>query len=204
MPSLTHAATRLAGVAVVGLAMALVAYNFHAPKAIGRPAPRDAGADGATDEAARRPYADGASTAAGDLDRPIQDRGSERWDAGAGTVMPDGMPVPPLPASVPKQVRFGVVLLSYSTAEASTAGGRVGTRTKAEAKVLAEKLHATALVDFHTAVQQGDAGSADDVGRVKLGLLEPAPEYVLFTLPVGGIGGPVDTPRGYWIVKRIE
>jgi hypothetical protein len=39
---------------------------------------------------------------------------------------------------------------------------------------------------------------------VRLGILEPAPEYVLFTLGVGAVGGPVDTPRGYWIVKRLE
>ena len=46
--------------------------------------------------------------------------------------------------------------------------------------------------------------ASDDVGRVKLGVLEPAPEYVLFTLGIDGVGGPVDTPRGYWIVKRLE
>jgi parvulin-like peptidyl-prolyl isomerase len=66
------------------------------------------------------------------------------------------------------------------------------------------KLAETAKQDFHAAVQQGDAGSSDDIGRVKLGILEPAPEYVLFTLPIDGVGGPVDTPRGYWIVKRLE
>jgi parvulin-like peptidyl-prolyl isomerase len=70
--------------------------------------------------------------------------------------------------------------------------------------LLAEKLVVTAAQDFHAAVQQGDPGSADDVGTVKLGILEPAAEYVLFSLSPSGIGGPVDTPRGYWIVKRLE
>jgi len=35
------------------------------------------------------------------------------------------------------------------------------------------------------------------------GVLEPAPEYVLFTTVPGDVGGPVDTPTGYWIVKNI-
>jgi parvulin-like peptidyl-prolyl isomerase len=39
---------------------------------------------------------------------------------------------------------------------------------------------------------------------VKIGILEPLAEYVLFSLPVDGVGGPVETPRGYWIVKRLE
>ena len=47
-------------------------------------------------------------------------------------------------------------------------------------------------------------GSSDDLGRVKQGILEPAPEYVLFTMPVNAVGGPVETPRGFWIVKRLE
>jgi hypothetical protein len=127
-----------------------------------------------------------------------------RADAGAGTMMPDGTSVPPLPVSTPRQVRFGVVLVSYAGAQPSAGGGRTAARSKGDAKTLADKLRMTAEQDFHAAVQQGDAGSADDVGRVKLGILEPAPEYVLFTLPVGGVGPPVDTPRGYLVVKRLE
>jgi parvulin-like peptidyl-prolyl isomerase len=106
---------------------------------------------------------------------------------------------------VPRQVRFGVVLVSYAGAQPSAAGSsRQPTRSKADAQALADKLMVTATTDFHAAVQQGDGGSSDDVGRVKLGVLEPAPEYVLFTLPVDGVGGPVDTPRGFWIVKRLD
>ena len=63
---------------------------------------------------------------------------------------------------------------------------------------------ATADTDFHAAVQQGDTGSADDVGRVLQGILEPPLEYQLFTLPPGQIAGPWDTPRGFWIVRRID
>jgi hypothetical protein len=96
------------------------------------------------------------------------------------------------------------VLVSYTGAQPEASGGRPPTRSHADAKVLAEKLAAAAAQDFHAVVQQGDTGSADDVGSVKIGILEPAAEYVLFTLPVYGIGGPVDTPRGYWVVKRLE
>jgi hypothetical protein len=96
------------------------------------------------------------------------------------------------------------VLVSYEGAQPSPTSSRVSTRSKADARALAQKLLATAQQDFHGAVQQGDAGSSDDVGRVKLGILEAAPEYVLFTLPIDGVGGPIDTPRGFWIVKRLE
>ncbi len=109
-----------------------------------------------------------------------------------------------MPQDVPRQVRFGVVLVSYAGAQPSALSGRAATRSKQEAKTLADRIAETARQDFHAAVQQGDSGSSDDVGRVKLGILEPAPEYVLFTLPLDGGAGAVDTPRGYWVVKRLE
>jgi hypothetical protein len=90
------------------------------------------------------------------------------------------------------------------SAAPGTGETRPSPRSRADARALAEKLVAGAQQDFHAAVQQGDPGSADDVGHVKLGILEPAPEFVLFTLPVDGVGGPVETPRGFWIVKRLE
>jgi hypothetical protein len=201
----------LVGLAAVVVAVWLVAHNFRPPKAIGRdPGAQDGGDDGGRMLLAR---ADGgfAELEAGSLLVGDLSVSEARVDGGAGTTMPDGTPVPPLPLSAPRQVRFGVVLVSYAGAQPSVTsplsegrGLRPATRSKAEARVLANRLAATAEQDFHAAVQQGDAGSADDVGRVKLGILEPAPEYVLFTLKVSGVGGPVDTPRGYWIVKRLE
>jgi hypothetical protein len=204
-------ATTLVGFAVVVLAVWLVARDYRAPKAIGHAAEpslaeRDAGDAGglmfALGDAAASAMDDGGSgLLVSDLLPPETDH---RVDGGIGTTLPDGSQVPPLPNGIPRQVRFGVVLISYVKAQPSVAGGRPSTRSREEAKVLAEKLLTTAQEDFHAAVQQGDSGSSDDLGRVKLGILEPAPEYVLFTLPVAGIGGPVDTPRGYWIVKRLE
>lgn len=123
------------------------------------------------------------------------------WDGGnVGQRMPDGTPVPPLPEGAPKSVRVGVVMITYAGAQ----GAPGNARSKADAFDLATKLAADAKSDFHGAVRRGDDGSADDVGRIPRGVLELAVEYSIFTLPVGQIGGPIDTPRGFWIVKRIE
>lgn len=192
----------LVGVAVVVLAVWLVARNFEPPKAIGKdphpaPAASDAGMALALPDAG--PGDGGAPLLLADLVQPELHR-----EGGVGGTLPDGTPVPPLPLDVPRHVRFGVVLVTYEGAQMSATGQRPVARPKADAKALATKLLAGAQQDFHAAVQQGDPGSADDVGRVKLGILEPAPEYVLFTLPIDAVGGPIDTPRGYWIVKRLE
>lgn len=206
--------TTLVGLAVVVLAVWLVARNFQPPKAIGHdPTPHasasaDGGALAASGDAGVGATAGGGGDDGGPLLLSDLLGGEPRMDGGAGGTMPDGTPVPPLPLGVPRSVRFGVVLVSYAGAQPSAAGGgRQPTRSKAEARALAEKLLATAQTDFHAAVQQGDPGSSDDVGHVKLGVLEPAPEYVLFTLKGDGgpdVAGPVDTPRGYWIVKRLD
>ncbi len=121
-------------------------------------------------------------------------------DGGVGFVMPDGTPAPPLQPGSPRAVRFGVVLVAYTGAEDAPRG----VRTKHDALELAQKLAAQAKTDFHAAVRRGDEGSADDVGSMRRGVLEPAPEYVLFSLPAGSVSDPIDTPRGYWIIKRNE
>jgi hypothetical protein len=203
-------ATTLVGLAAVVLAIGLAARGFHPPQAIGHDpsSSGDAGAGG--ERAPSRALEDAAPPAAlADDAGPLLlsdllPSESERRSVGPGAKLADGTPVPSLPASVPRQVRFGVVLVSYTRAQPSVTGGRPSGRSRDEAKALADRLLTTAVQDFHAAVQQGDPGSADDLGRVKLGILEPAPEYVLFTLPLAGVGGPVDTPRGYWIVKRLE
>ncbi|MGA2450389.1 MAG: hypothetical protein ABTD50_17080 [Polyangiaceae bacterium] len=204
--------TILLGLLVVALAVGVVARGFRLPKAIGRdPNARDAATDAQDSDRSKTE-----SALAGGLGGAFEDGGEGlspeladpgiRVDSGDAAVaaLVDGMPVPPLPMSAPRTVRFGVALISYAGAQPSAGGGRPSKRSQAEARLLAEKLVQTARDDFHAAVQQGDPGSADDVGRVKLGILEPAPEYILFTLPVGNVGGPLLTPRGYWIVKRLE
>jgi hypothetical protein len=198
--------TTLVGVAAVALAVWLVARNFHAPKAIGKdPSPHSPASE---DAGGGLVLAGDGGVLAGDAGAPLllSDllQGEPRVDAGRGATLFDGSAVPPLPMNAPRQVHFGVVLVSYEGAQPGPGTTRPSPRSKPDARALALKLAATAQQDFHLAVQQGDAGSADDIGRVKLGILEPAPEYVLFTLPIDGVGGPVETPRGYWIVKRLE
>jgi len=187
---------------VVAFAVWLVARNFEPPPAIGHdPSPRapDAGAAAAASLAVDAGEDTGTLFLGDLLAVP-----APRMDGGAGATLLDGVPVPALPLNVPREVRFGVVLVSYAGAQVNTTAGPPPVRPRAEARALAEKLAVTAQTDFHAAVQQGDAGSTDDLGHVKLGILEPAPEYVLFTLPIEGVGGPVETPRGFWIVKRLE
>ncbi len=119
---------------------------------------------------------------------------------GPGYRMLDGTAVPSLNEHAPREVTFGVVMLAYAGAEAAPKNAR----SKPEALELARKLAADAKTDFKGAVQRGDNGSSDNLGTMQRGVLEPAPEYVLFSLPVGGVSDVVDTPRGFWIVRRID
>lgn len=194
------------GVAVVALALWIVARNFHTPVAVGRDPAARLSDGGPEDGGLLYAYAEAGPQGDDSGLTPLGDffATEGRGDAGLGATMPDGTPVPPLPMTVPRQVRFGVVLVSYAGAQPSAGGARPAARSRQDARTLADRLAVSAQQDFRGAVQQGDTGSADDIGQVKLGILEPAPEYLLFTLRVGEIAGPVDTPRGYWIVKRLE
>jgi hypothetical protein len=123
-------------------------------------------------------------------------------DAGQRAAIPsaDAEPAAFLPSSSPKMVRFGVILIQYRGAQAAPASSR----SKDDALILARSVAEAARVDFKAQVARGDSGSMEDAGRIPRGVLEPAVEYALFTLTAGGVSEPVDTPRGYWIVKRIE
>jgi parvulin-like peptidyl-prolyl isomerase len=122
----------------------------------------------------------------------------------AGLSMPDGAEVPEL-GEVPPSVRFGAVLVQYAGAEDAKAKGPDGElRSKDEASKLADELAKLAREDFAEAVKKGDGGSTADAGVMFRGILEPAPEYVLFSLDKGAVSDPIDTPRGFWIVKRLE
>lgn len=133
-----------------------------------------------------------------DLDTPIHAEVVQ--GTGPGFTMLNGGPVPPLPESAPRKVEFGVILIRYQGAELAPKDAR----PKQDALVLAQKLATDAKADFKGAVERGDNGSSADIGSIERGILEPAPEYVLFSLPVGGVSDVVDTPRGFWVVRRIE
>ncbi len=201
--------TLLLGAAVIVLAAVLVFKGFSPPKPVPYAGAADGGDAGIVDAGP-----DGAAANGGGLgELPgeggllLSDLGSPGTgfvDAGAFGRMPDGTPVPPLPATTPKTVRVGVVLVSYFGAQPGPLGDKPNPRTKAAAKELAEKLAAEAQTDFRGAVQRGDPGSQDDIGRMKVGFLEPAADYIVFTLAVGAVSPAFDTPRGFWIVKRHE
>ena len=118
----------------------------------------------------------------------------------AGGTLITGEAAPGLPPDAPKSVVFGVILVQYRGAQ----GAPPATRPRDEALKLAQEIAVAAKEDFKAAVSRGDKGSLENAGRLPRGVLEPAPEYVLFSLPKGGVSDPVDTPRGYWIVHRIE
>lgn len=114
---------------------------------------------------------------------------------------PDGGKVPELPASAPARVGFGAVLFAYRGAQ----GAPPDARSKEEARKKAAEVIEVAQKDFAAAVAKGDRGSTKDAGRVPRGVIEPPIEYVLFTLEKGKVHPePVDTPRGYWVVRRNE
>jgi hypothetical protein len=190
-----------AGVAaIVGLAAALI---LQPPaKAQAAAGSDDAGVDAAPDANLAIALDLTGGDAAGEaLDLAAHPDTRDRTaDGGIGSRMADGTLVPALPEKAPRSVRCGVILVSYSGAQ----GAPPNARAKEAATELAQKLATEAKTDFHSAVSHGDTGSADDVGRVPRGVLELAPEYALFTLPAGGVSDPIDTPRGFWIVKRLE
>lgn len=99
-----------------------------------------------------------------------------------------------------RSVKVGVVLVQFAGAQ----GALPSARPKAAAIELARKLADEAKADFHQAVTHGDSGSADDIGRIGRGILEPQVEGVLFTMAPGQTSEPIETPRGYWVVKRLE
>jgi hypothetical protein len=108
---------------------------------------------------------------------------------------------PDLPTGAPKSVSFGVVLYHYAGAQMAPAGAR----SREEALKLAESAAAEAQKDFGKAVQQGDSGSTEDAGVIPRGVLEPSVEYVLFTMKKGEVHEkPLETPRGFWILRRNE
>jgi len=105
-----------------------------------------------------------------------------------------------IPAGAPRSVRLGVVLIQFAGAE----GASSAARAKADALAHAQSLLDEARTDFKKAVHEGDTGSSDDIGRVPRGVLDPRTEVAVFRLSSGEVSDVLETPRGYWIVKRLE
>jgi hypothetical protein len=163
----------------------------------------DAGVDAALDAAPdARPAADGGEIAdAGDaVDEPASADPALTGASDAGTRLLTGEAAPALTGDAPKSIIFGVILVTYKGAQ----GAPANARTRDAALELAKQLAVDAKQDFKATVAKGDKGSMENAGRMPRGMLEPAPEFVLFSLPKDGVSDPVDTPRGFWIVRRIE
>jgi len=145
------------------------------------------------------PSASASASAAVDAGPP-DDAGTTPFTEGFET-FPDGGKVPDLPNSAPQELSFGVVQFTYQGAQfaGSDARSKDAARQKAEATLELAK-H-----DFAAAVGKGDRGSTADAGRIPRGVLEPPVEYVLFTLDKKTVyASVIDTPRGFWIVRRND
>ena len=115
--------------------------------------------------------------------------------------MADGSPVPALPADAPSRIKIGVALFRYQGAEAPPKSSR----SKDEANRLAKQAAQAAKSDFAAAVKLGDRGSSENIGWLSRGILEPAVEFAVFSLKKDEVSQePIDTPRGYWVVRRIH
>jgi parvulin-like peptidyl-prolyl isomerase len=188
------------------VALATVALIVVERPGAGGPAPK-ATAEGAPDGGAS-PGAVAAGDAgsrggdAGDLDGGSGEESPESalGTSDAGATLLDGAAPPSLTGEAPKSVVFGVILVQYKGAQ----GAPPTARPRDAALELAKQLAADAKTDFKAALAKGDKGSMENAGRMPRGMLEPAPEYVVFSLPKDGVSDPVDTPRGFWIIHRIE
>ncbi len=181
----------------------LVAVVLGRGTAKGPPVGLDAGVDASADAAPDAPSGlDGGEVAdAGDsAEEPLAVDPQLAGGSDAGTRLLTGEPAPALAAEAPKSIVFGVILVTYKGAQ----GAPSSARTRDAALELAKQLAEEAKQDFKATVAKGDKGSMENAGRMPRGMLEPAPEFVLFSLPKDGVSDPVDTPRGFWIVRRIE
>jgi len=179
-------------VVLVAIALAILQARSSGPKAV-----RPAASASAKAVASAAPAASASASPASALeDAPEPEVAYAGFD-----VLPDGTKAPKLPDSAPQAVTFGVVVYAYEGAELAPKGAR----TKDQAREKAKGVIDEAKRDFHAAVAKGDRGSSANLGRIPRGMLEPAAEYMLFSLPKGEVtAAPVDTPRGYWIMRRID
>jgi hypothetical protein len=105
-----------------------------------------------------------------------------------------------MPSGSPRSVKLGVVLVQFAGAEGASSAARAKPDALAHAQALVEQARA----DWKATVNAGDPGSAEDIGRMPRGVLDRATELAVFSLGAGDVSEPLETPRGYWVVKRLE
>jgi parvulin-like peptidyl-prolyl isomerase len=109
--------------------------------------------------------------------------------------------------TAPEEVAASHVLIAYKGAERSTA-----TRTKEEARKIADEVLAKAKApgaDFAALAREfsdepGAKDSGGDLGTFKKGVMAKAFEEAAFKLKVGEISDVVETPFGFHIIKRTK
>jgi parvulin-like peptidyl-prolyl isomerase len=96
---------------------------------------------------------------------------------------------------------LGVAIFRYVGAEAPPKSER----KKEDALRLAQAAAERGQSDFAGAVAAGDRGSDENIGWIDRGILEPAVEHAIFSLDVEKVAAePIDSPRGYLVVRRIR
>lgn len=98
----------------------------------------------------------------------------------------------PPPSANLGSFRMGVVIYGFEK------------RSRTMAKALAEKALETARTDFGAAVKAADPESDADYGTFAPHSFEAEVEAAIVAIPPGQVGGPIETPRGFWVVKRIK
>jgi hypothetical protein len=183
-------------VAIVGLLFSLTAIRRHQNRQPSKPAPSSQQVE-AQESAPLQPSAvPSAVTNTSALAAPILSNGMRDY-----SVLPDGRPVPELPATAPKSCGFGAILFTFEGVQLAPRNPR----GKGEALQLAKALLPEAELDFAQAAKKGDPGSMADAGSITRGVLERSVEYQLFTLEKGKVyPEPIETPRGFWILRRTR
>ncbi len=181
---------------VVGVLMAAAAVGALVwtgkPGHHARPAGSASASASAGAAPAPRPEASAGPVASGEEEDLMGLEPGEEWAGDGGRRLPPGAPT---------SVGFGVILFTYQGAQLAPPGARSKDAALQAAKAVIED----AKKDFTEAVKKGDKGSAADVGHIQRGVLEPDIETVLFGLEKGAVHPePLDTPRGYWVVKRTD
>jgi PPIC-type PPIASE domain len=197
MQRTTSVTVGLLAVAALAAALVLGLRPKRTPEPA--PAPKQSAAAAASPSVSASPLPSASAPAKSDDD--AAGANGEPGVADGFETFPDGGKVPELPASAPARVGFGAVVFTYRGAQ----GAPADARSKEEAKKRATESLELASKDFAAAVAKGDRGSTTDAGRLPRGVIEPPIEYVLFTLEKGKVHPePVDTPKGYWVVRRNE
>ncbi len=106
----------------------------------------------------------------------------------------------PTSASRGVAARLGVVLVQFVGAEGAPGSARARPDALKRARELADQ----AKTDWKAAVKAGDTGSSEDIGRIPRGVLDARTEVAVFGMGKDEISEPLETSKGYWIVKRID